>query len=101
MKINFFKTKKNLQKEKFKINLDLYWELILYIAFAIILVSFAFGFYLFKQINQELVLSSDNRVGQETIKKEKIDKVLDYFSKREKKSNDILNSTPPVIDPSL
>ena len=54
------------------------------------------------QIDKDLVVPTGEIKGQITIvKKESIEKVLEYFSEREKKSNQILNSPSPVVDPSL
>ncbi len=102
MQIKFFKIKKSFRKENFKINPDTYWKFILSMAFAIMILSFVFGFYLFRQINKKSILPMGSISGQiEIIKKERIDKVLEYFSKRKKKSIEILNSPSPIIDPSL
>jgi len=53
------------------------------------------------KINDASVLSVPGASEQETIKKERIDKILEYFSEREKKSIEIINSPSPIIDPSL
>jgi len=47
-------------------------------------------------------LSSNlNVTTKETVKKERLEKVLEYFSTRETTSAEILNSPPLVVDPSL
>ena len=104
MQIQIFKKQKTkkIKKENFKINVDFYWKLILSMAFLLIMVSFVFGFYLFRQINKEQILSTSG--GSDTaltMEKKRIEKVLEYFSEREKKSADILNSPSSVVDPSL
>ena len=69
--------------------------------FVLILASCAFGLYLFMKISNESVAPVINVGKQDTIKKERLNKVLEYFSEREKKSIEILNSPSPIIDPSL
>jgi uncharacterized membrane protein YhaH (DUF805 family) len=102
MQINIFKKKKNFKKSNTRINRKFYWNLILGIVLLLVLGSFVFSFYLFNQVNQEFISSSENttgRVGQEN--KDKIEKVLQYFADRDKKSTQIISSPAPVIDPSL
>lgn len=104
MKIKFFKKEKNFSKEKESLwlNINFYWKFAVFFLFAVVVSSALFGRYLFMQTNQELVLSKDKTSPQvETISKERIDSVLEYFSNRDKKSEEILNSPAPVIDPSL
>ena len=82
--------------------MNLYWKLAVYFVFIITLISSFFGFYLFMKINDESAVSFGATSGQvETAKKEKIEKVLEYFSLRKKKSIEILNFPSPVVDPSL
>jgi hypothetical protein len=105
MKIKFFKKENNFKKEKESLwwNINLYWKLTVSIMFAIFFLAFFFGYYLFMRINKEhsiiSVSGTSNQAG--TVKKERIDKALQYFSLREQKSKQILNSPAPVIDPSL
>ena len=101
MNLNFLKKKKKFKKGGLGIKPDLYWKYILCIAFLLIIFSCAFGLYLFMEINKESVLPVININEQNIVKKERIDKVLEYFSEREKKSLQILNSPSPIIDPSL
>jgi hypothetical protein len=101
MEIKFLKKKRKFRKGGMGISPDLYWSYILYITFAGIVLSCAFGLYLFMRISNEstpLVISAN---GDSLIKKERIDKVLEYFGEREKKSAEILNSPSPIVDPSL
>lgn len=102
MKIKFFKKENNFKKKNFAFNPNLFWEIAVCGAFIMILLSLFFGYRLFAQINQELVLSDIDKNEQVLqINKDRIEKVLNYFSEREKKSNQILNSPAPVVDPSL
>ncbi|OGI71358.1 hypothetical protein A3B84_00645 [Candidatus Nomurabacteria bacterium RIFCSPHIGHO2_02_FULL_35_13] len=101
MEIKFLKKKKNFTKGDLNTKPDLYWRYILYMTFTLIFASFAFGLYLFIKINKESNLPVINTDEQKTIKKERIDKVLEYFEERKNKSIEILNSPSPIIDPSL
>ncbi|OGI68840.1 hypothetical protein A3A05_02455 [Candidatus Nomurabacteria bacterium RIFCSPLOWO2_01_FULL_41_12] len=99
--IKFFKKEKSFKKKSLSLNLNLYWKLAIYFVFAMILLSGFYGFYLFTQINKEsiITLSGGGQIG--TARKEKIEKVLEYFSLRKKKSIEIINFPSPVVDPSL
>jgi len=100
--IKFFKKEKNFKKESSRFNLNLYWKLTVCFMFVMALLSFFFSYYLFRQISQEPVLETGGISPQvETINKDRIEKVLEYFSVRKQKSNQILYSPSPVIDPSL
>ncbi len=102
MQIKFFKREKHFKKKSGEINLDLYWSFIFFMGFFLTLVAFAFGLYLFREINKELVLPVGGISSQfQTVKKERIEKALEYFSLRKQKSNQIINSPAPVVDPSL
>lgn len=101
MNLDFLKKKKKFKKGGIGVKPDLYWKYILFMTFFLILVSCAFGLYLFLKINSESAIFVTDTQGQDTIKKERINKVLEYFSEREKKSTEILNSPSPIIDPSL
>jgi len=102
MKINFFKKENNFEKKDFTFRPNFYWRIILFGTTIILFLSFIFSYHLFKQINQESVLLPTNEDGQSgTINKDRILKVLNYFSEREKNSIRILNSPAPVVDPSL
>ena len=102
MKIQFIKKENSFKKKNFVFHPDLYWELAIFIAFIMIILSFFFGYYLFTQINQEPA-PSDNNAGAQvpTVNKDRLEKDLNYFFDRAQKSYDILNSPSPVVDPSL
>jgi len=104
-KFKFFKKReKTFKKDKQTVwfNINFYWELAVSFMLIAFISSLFFGYNLFMKVNKEFVLSDDEKVGQiKTIKKDRIDAVLKYFSAREKKSNQILNSPSPLVDPSL
>ncbi|MFA6586001.1 MAG: hypothetical protein WCS86_02460 [Candidatus Paceibacterota bacterium] len=99
--LKFLKKKKKFRKGGSGIKPDLYWRYILCMTFALVLIFCIFGFYFFMEINKESVSLFPGVSGKETIKKERIDKVLEYFKEREKKSVEIINSPALIIDPSL
>jgi len=100
--IKFFKKEKNFEKKRLGLNLYFFWKLAVGFMFVSALVSLFFGYYLFGQINKETVLSSGATSGKvDTVKKERIEKVLEYFSLRKKTSNKIMTYPPAIVDPSL
>jgi hypothetical protein len=106
MQIKFFKFKKekSFKKEKESIWLDinLYWEFAVVFLIIGTLAYFIFGYYLFTGINKEFIAPIAPSTGQSaTVNKDRIDKVLLFFSQREQASTQILNSSSPVVDPSL
>jgi len=104
MQIKFFKKEKNFTKEEDSLwlHINLYWGLAVLFMFLGVIFAFWFGYNLFTKINKESITLPINTSSQiETISKEVINKELQYFSKREKKSAEIINSPSPIIDPSL
>ncbi len=101
MQIKFFKKEKKLKKDDLQINPDLYWNIILGLFFIAFIAISIFGYLFFETVNSPFVYENPNPIVQvETVKKGRLDKVLNYFTDREKKSADILNGVPPFIDPS-
>jgi hypothetical protein len=102
MKINFPKKEKSFQKISLISNVNLYWKFAVYGTFVMSFAFFFFSYYLFMQTNKELIAPVNNNKEQDgTITKERIDKALEYFFLRGQKSNQILYSSSPVVDPSL
>jgi hypothetical protein len=102
MKINFFKKENSFKKKDFTFHPNFYWKIILIGTIVIILLSCIFSYLLFVQVNQEPALSFTNENEQlPTVNEDRIEKVLNYFSEREQNSNQILNSSSSVVDPSL
>ncbi len=102
MKINFIKKENVFKKEKMNSNINFYWNLAVSFMFVVALACAVFGYHLFVSVSAESVPLSDGTSSRiDTIKKERIEKVLEYFSVRKQKSNQILNSSVPVVDPSL
>lgn len=102
MNIKFFKREKKFKKESSKINPNFYWRLAVGFMFLAAIVSAIFGYNFFMQTNQESVSEGRSVVGKaEALRKDRLEKILEYFSSREQKSNLILSSPAPVADPSL
>jgi hypothetical protein len=101
MKIKFFKKENKFEKGNSDIKPDLYWKYILYTTFALIILFCFFGFYLFVKINKISVSSFPNVDQLGIIKKDRINKALEYFGQSERKSIEIINSPSPIVDPSL
>ena len=101
MQIKFFKKEKKFRKESSGFSPSLCWELAVGIMLVTSLFFIFFGYRLFTRVNQEPVLPVNNINELETVKKERIEKILEYFSLRKQKSNQILNSPTSIIDPSL
>ena len=102
MNIKFFKKENNFKKKNFAFNSNLYWKIFVAGTLVIILFIFYFGYNLFMQINQESAIPATNTSGQiPTVSPDRMKKALDNFSARETKSNQIINSPSPVVDPSL
>ena len=102
MKINFLKKKNNFKKKSSDIYLSFYWEVVVLVTIAVISAFFIFGYYLFIQTNQEIVLPVANGSSQVgVVNKDSIEKVLNFFSERSETTTAILNSPAPVVDPSL
>lgn len=101
MDLKYFKKTKRFKKGGSGIKPDLFWKYILSITFILIFSSCAFGLYLFLKTDGKAILPAVNINEQDLIKKERLEKALDYFEDRERKSAEILNSPSPIIDPSL
>lgn len=101
MKIELPKTRKKWKKGGFHTNPNIGWGIVLAIALVLVLAALALGVYLFVRTNQEYSgePSPDSRI--KIVKKERIIKVLEYFSSREQRSAEIIQNPSPVIDPSI
>ncbi|MEK7113699.1 MAG: hypothetical protein AAB873_02630 [Patescibacteria group bacterium] len=101
MEIKFFKKEKVFKKGGIKLKPDIYWGIALLLTVLVVLFSLVFGLLLFFQVNKEVTLTVEESNKSEMVNKERLDKVLNYFVEREKRSTEILNSTSPIVDPSL
>ena len=102
MKTNFLKKEKSFKKKKLQFNPRLCWMFLVCGVCVVSIFSLFFGYYLFMQIEKEPSMSSNGNVtSTRMVKKERIDKVLEYFKGREEKSNQIIKSPSPIIDPSI
>jgi hypothetical protein len=104
MKIQLFKKKNKFSHSKWSImSPGRHWHIALALASFLVVASFAFGLYLFIEENRAIDSLSldDGKVAVDTISYERIKKVLDIFTEREKRSEEILNSPASFSDPSL
>ncbi len=99
--LKFLKKKNKLKKGGSGIKPDFYWRCIVVVALVIMIAFCVFDFLLFQSTSKGPSLLTTDTDMQGTVKKERIDKVLEYFKEREDKSTQILNSPSPVVDPSL
>lgn len=101
MEIKIFKKKKSFRKGGLHFDPDIYWEILLAMVFIIVVLSFILGFFLFRKINKGFISLVENTESQiEKISQERVKKTLEYFSLRKQKSDQILNSPSPIVDPS-
>jgi hypothetical protein len=102
MKIEIFKNKKKFKKGGFHTNPNIGWEIILVVAAVLTIASISLGVYLFLDTNKKFTTYElDGSSAIKIVKKDRIEKVLEYFAVREQRSRDILNSPSPIIDPSI
>lgn len=102
MKIEIFKNKKKFKKGGFHTNPNIGWELVLGVAAVLTIASISFGVYLFIETNKKFTTpDTDGSSEVKIVKKDRIEKVLEYFSLREQRSAAILISPSPIIDPSI
>lgn len=100
--MKLFKQGKIFKKKGERVSLDSYWKFAVFFMFLVAGGSLFFGHYLFTKISEESAVDSTNQAGVvQTVKKERIDKALEYFLIHKQKSDDIMGSPTPVIDPSL
>ena len=101
--LNFLKLKKEKKLNKVKSDVDVnsYWRLLIIVSLTLIIFAIAFGAYFFININKDFENPSiKTSVQMEKVKKERINNVLNYFVVKSQKTESILNSESPVIDPS-
>ncbi|MBY0376468.1 hypothetical protein K2P96_00645 [Patescibacteria group bacterium] len=103
MKLEFFKKKaKVFKKGGFHTNPDVAWEIVVYLALALIIAVLAYSIFFFRDIDKGFsVPDTDVTEQSKAVGKDRIDKVLKFFSDREDKTNQILSSPAPFVDPSL
>ena len=102
MKIKLFKKQNNFKKKDFVFHLNFYWRIIILCAIVMVFSSFLFGYRFFVKINQRPVSQFTNKESMaDALNQNNILKALNYFSEKERRSNEILNSPSMVVDPSL
>ncbi len=104
MQIKLLKTKNKFSHSVWsKMNPLMHWHIALCLIAAMILLSFSFGFYLFTENNGEINTNSveDSGYAANSFSLNRIQKILNIFSEREKKSENILNTLSTILDPSI
>ncbi len=104
MDMQIFKKENSLRKKKDSQwrSLRLYWKMAVLFMFIVALGSAFFSYYFFRQISKDIIIEEgENLSPVRTIKKQRLEKALQYFSARKEKSTQILSSPAPIIDPSL
>lgn len=101
MEIKFFKKEKHFKKENSLLTMDFFWSISVCILSIAFLLAVFFGYQLFVEVNKEGD-SAVNAGGQiENVKKERINKILEYFALKKQKSNEIINTPVLLVDPSI
>lgn len=102
MNLNFLKFEKKFKKKEHQPDPDFYWRILFSVAVVLMLAGLVFGMFLFIKINQEDFSVSLGASGEgQKINKDRIGKVLQYFTDRQDKSKDILVMPSPRRDPSI
>lgn len=104
MKIDFkkiLKRKKHFRKGGFHTNPNIGWQILVLFSFGAGLVFFVIGFMQFRELSAQFqtpVFPEEDWEG--AMSRERIEKTLQYFSERERKSKDITTSPASIADPS-
>jgi hypothetical protein len=99
---NLLKKKQHFRKGGFHTNPNVGWELILGLAFVIIIAFFVLGAFLFLKTSKEFNAPFLSPLESTTsVRQEKLQNILNIFSEREKESQEILFLPAAVVDPSL
>jgi hypothetical protein len=102
MNLKFLKFEKKFKKKEHQPDPDLYWRIVFSVAVFLMLAGLVFGTFLFLKINNEDFSVSLTTSGEgQKINKDRIAKVLQYFTDRQDKSKDILVMPAPRRDPSI
>jgi|SRR3990167_6140748 len=101
MEIKIFKRKRSFKKGGLHSDPNIFWEALLLLGFSVFVASCVFGFYLFRTISQKFTSLGDQVQSEtRTVSKERINKILEYFSDKQQRSSEIINSPSPIVDPS-
>jgi|GEM_PF-950982 len=100
-KLQTLKGQKKFKKRDVYIRPDLYWQIAVYVVALSALASAIFGHFVFQKVNREIDTSSNSSSIKKIVDKERLDKALEYFELREKRSVEILQKPSPFVDPSV
>ncbi len=101
MDLKIFKQKKAFKKHDVYLRPDLYWQLAIILVFVFGILSFAFGYYMFMKVNEEIYTSNQGENIKKIVDKDRLTQALEYFENRKKKSFEILQTPPTVVDPAI
>lgn len=101
LKLKLAASKKRFKKEGKNIDPNIYWKSVVFMGFVLSVSFFLFGLYFSDKIKKESSIIPDTSMSTKISDKERLQKVLEYFAEKEIKSQQILLSPAPVIDPSI
>ncbi len=102
MKLKFPKRKKVIKKKNENIRPDFYWRIILNTAFVFAVLFVVFAYFSFIRITKSPAISEEEaNLNNPSISRQRIDNALKYFENRREKSDYIISSPSPVVDPAL
>lgn len=101
MKIIFLNLKKNFRKKDYEVNPRKIWTGVLLLSAVIVFFSILYGWSSFNEISKAFNPQGLPKIDQaEKERKMRLEKILKDFSEREQKSQIIIDSPSPVVDPS-
>lgn len=104
LNLSFLKNnkEKSFHKKSSHLSPSFYWMVVFFSSVFLTAVFIFLGNFMFRDLNTEKSLDvKSNNKNSLIVKKERIDKILSYFKLKETKSEEIINSSVSVIDPSL
>ena len=98
---NIFKLNKKFRKGGFHTDPNIGWGVVLAVGLLLILAGIVFGAYMLLKISKDTEITQSVNSGIKIVKKERIEKMVESFYKREIKSSDILREPAIIVDPSI
>lgn len=80
-----------------------FWKIVLSVSAILVTTSLAFGVYVFYKISTDSYMKIDHseQTATESINRKKLESVLNRYSEKTKKFNEVEMTKPAVTDPSL
>ncbi len=102
MDIKIFEKRKSFRKGGFHTNPNIGWQIILVLAFGVVVALFAFGFFLFRKANREFQAPSFSEEARgKLVDRARLDQALEYYAEKAADSAEILSLPAKVVDPSI